>query len=132
MSAAPDGEPQCHDEQRAQLYATLEARRQSSSVAAADVVRQQRQRTAWGERRSDGANPTWDGMLAGLRGGTIYTFVGIAAIGGLTLYSPGFRAASSPGGRVWLVCTAGMAGFFFNSEMAVGGSEAREKAIRTR
>ena len=69
MSAAPDGEPQCHDEQRAQLYATLEARRQSSSVAAADVVRQQRQRTAWGERRSDGANPTWDGMLAGLRAG---------------------------------------------------------------
>ena len=113
------------------LLAQLEARRQRTASIDADVVRVQRARTSWSEgQRENGANPTWDGLVAGARYGALYTFAGLAIVGGATMGSPAFRAASSAGGRAWLVCTIGMAGFFFNSEMAVVGTHARDKTAQ--
>ena len=105
----------------------LEARRRSGSSA--DIVQQQRSRTSWANpQRADGANPTWDGLIAGAKYGVLFSLAGVATVGAATIASPAFRSASSAGGRAWLVCTFGMAGFFVNSEMAVVGTDARTKA----
>lgn len=117
---------------REALLLQLEARRQAiNGQEQADTVQRQRARTSWADsQRPGGANPTWDGLISGCRAGSIYTLVGLAVVASATHISPLFRSGSSPGGRAWLVCTAGMAGFFFNAEMAVVGSEAREKALQ--
>ena len=114
------------------LLLQLEARRQAiNRQEQADTVQRQRARTSWADsQRPGGANPTWDGLMAGCRAGSIYTLVGLAVVASATHMSPLFRSGSSPGGRAWLVCTAGMAGFFFNAEMAVVGSDARDKALQ--
>ena len=98
----------------------------------AESIEQQRNRTTWNASRTDGANPTLDGLHAGAKSGTVFAVVGSVVVGVATAMSPGFRASTSPGVRAWLVCTAGMAGFFLNSEMAVVGTEAREKAASMR
>ena len=113
--------------QRERLLRELEARRLQASIGP-ELVQQQRARTSWSEQRSDGVSPTWDGLLAGSTYGVLASLGGLAVVTAATLGSPAFRAASSPGGRAWLVCTCGMAGFFVNSEMAVVGSDARAKA----
>lgn len=120
------------DERAAQRKAMMkalddDAKRQWPKHIDSDLVQQQRSRASWSAARSDGVNPTYDGLLAGAKSGAILTIVGLAAVGAATVMSPAFRTASSPGARAWLVCTAGMAGFFFNSEMAVVGTDARSR-----
>ena len=112
----------------AQLRESLQARRQSSD-GAADMVQRQRARTSWTyPQREDGINPTLDGLLAGTKYGVVSTLLAVGAVSAGNFYSPAFRASLSPGGKAWLICTVGMAGFFINSEMAVVGTEARERA----
>ena len=110
----------------------LDARR--AATASIDAIDQQRARTAWAntQARADGANPTYDGLIAGTRSGALHALVGLAAVSAATVGSPTFRAATSPGARAWIVCIVGMAGFFINSEMAVVGSDARDKAAAQR
>ena len=96
--------------------------------AGGDSIEHQRARTSWAGQRADGANPTLDGFIAGSKYGLLSTLLGLAVVGAATVGSRRFRESSSPGGRAWLVCTFGMAGFFINSEMAVVGTEAREHA----
>lgn len=118
-------------EQRAAILRSLEERRHNPPSASemAEVVAMQRSRTSWADsQRADGSNPTHDGLIAGAKHGALYALVGFSVVGAATMLSPAFRTASSAGGRAWLVCTAGMAGFFINSEMAVVGTEVRERA----
>ena len=99
----------------------LEDRARTSSLE----VERQRGRASWSS--DAGLAPTMDGLVAGYKAGAASGIAGAMLVYTLHLQTELFGSMST-GGKVWLVCIAGMAGFFINSEQAVVGSDARAKA----
>lgn len=70
-----------------------------------------------------GRDPFREGSAAGFSSGSAAAALASTAIFGLGRLAPASRISRmAPGGKAWLVCIAGMAGFFTSSEFAVVGS----------